>query len=203
MLKSLRKKVGLGGHGFTLVEMMVVLSIMAVMAAIVFPAVTGTTTTSREATQPMDINSVQTGVDRFNAGDTDGSPWPTLAPLSGTDWDAGELPTAADAFTGAGTSGDPYLFDYDSIAGIKWVSPATADGESRTFNPDYVRSIPDHATDTITVTASGTSDVFLIKKGGEDVYVQLSNSSAGNLDFLKWGVDHEGSVWVFVDADSY
>jgi prepilin-type N-terminal cleavage/methylation domain-containing protein len=203
MLKSLRRKIGLGGHGFTLVEMMVVLSIMAVMAAIVFPAVTGTTTTSREATQPMDINSVQTGVDRFNADDTDGKPWPTEAALDGTSWTAGAVPSAA--VTGSGTSGDPYDFADDAVAGIKWDSPATADGVSKTFNPDYLRTLPDHtaATDVISVASTAESDTFLIKKGGEDVYVKLSNTTAGAVDFPMWGVDQEGSVWVFVSADSY
>jgi prepilin-type N-terminal cleavage/methylation domain-containing protein len=196
------------GKGFTLVELMVVMAILAVLAAIVFPAVTGVTTTSRETAQPMDINNVQTGTDRFNADDTDGKPWPTLAPLTGTAWQAGELPTLAK--TGSGTLADPYVFEQTAsdgaIAGVDWSSQATVDGVTKKFYPDYLRTLPDYSnypTDKVTVAASSTSPVFKIKKGGEDVYVQLKNSTGTSLDFHVWGIDNTGEVWVFVDADSY
>ena len=76
-------------HGFTLVELMVVMTIMSIMAAIVVPAVTGTTTVGRGTTMTADIKTVQDAVERF-VGDhpqgTNGG-WPTSS---------GILPLAAD-----------------------------------------------------------------------------------------------------------
>jgi prepilin-type N-terminal cleavage/methylation domain-containing protein len=193
-----------GEKGFTLVELMVVMAIMSVLAAIVFPAVTGTTTVSRQTAQPMDINQVQTGTDRFNSDDYDGYPWPTDASLTGvtTPWTAGNLPTGSGP-TGSGTSSDVYVFTQNDIAGIDWTSTANVSGQSMFFYPDYVRNRPDYAGETIIVAASSTSDNFTVKKGGEDVYIQLSNTTGGSLTFDKWGLDKDGSVWVFVDAESY
>jgi prepilin-type N-terminal cleavage/methylation domain-containing protein len=193
-----------GQRGFTLVELMVVMAIMAVLAAVVFPAVTGTTTTSREVSQSEDINNVQTAIDRFNADDTDGSPWASSASLTGvtTAWSAGELPTGSGA-TGSGTSGSPYVFTQDDVAGIDFASGGTVDGASVTFYPDYVRGKPDHSTDTISVGAGLTSSTFTIRKAGADVYVQLSNTTSATLSFPAWAIDPDGGVWVFVNASSY
>ena len=193
-----------GQKGFTLIELMVVMAIMAVLAAIVFPTVTGTTTVSREVTQAEDINALQTGVDRFNAADTDGSGWPTDASSVNATitWSAGALPTGTGP-TGSGNSTSSYVFTQDDIAGIDFASAATADGVSVTFYPDYLRNEPGNADTTITVADGATSANFTIRKGGSYVVVQISNTTGGSLDFSTWGLDKDGRVWVFVDADSY
>jgi prepilin-type N-terminal cleavage/methylation domain-containing protein len=193
-----------GEKGFTLIELMVVMAIMAVLAAIVFPTVTGTTTVSREVNQTEDINATQTGVDRFNTDDSDGSPWPTDASSANATitWSAGELPTGSGP-SGSGNSTSPYVFTQDDIAGIDFDSSATVSGVSKNFYPDYLRNKPGDADTTITVADGATSANFTIKKGGSDVVVQLSNDSGVSFDFSAWGLDKDGGVWVFVDADSY
>ncbi|MBI4180965.1 MAG: pilin [Chloroflexi bacterium] len=193
-----------GQNGFTLVELMVVLAILAVLAGIAIPSVTGVTTISRQTTQPMDINEVQTAADRFNADHSDGSPaWPTKASLAlvTTAWSAGSLPTADP--TGSGTSTDVYVFTQNATAGIDWSSNTTVSGVTKVFYSDYLRSKPRYADTTITVNAGATSDNFTIRKGNSDVYIQLKNTTSGNLTFSVWGVDRDGAVWVFKNAVDY
>lgn len=75
--------------GFTLVELMVVMTIMSILAAIVVPAVTGTTTAGRGTSMTADINTVQNAVERFVGDHPKGNEggWPTcdgLKPNSGS-----------------------------------------------------------------------------------------------------------------------
>ncbi len=56
-----------GQKGFTLVELMVVMAIMAVLASIVLPAITGTKQTSTDTQVKQDAGAVQTAVGSFNA----------------------------------------------------------------------------------------------------------------------------------------
>ncbi|MCH7554372.1 MAG: hypothetical protein IIC82_10290, partial [Chloroflexi bacterium] len=68
---------------------------------------------------------------------------------------------------------------------------------------DYLRNLPDHATEVITVVSSGTSAVIRIVRGGNDVYVQLSNTTGGSLDFPAWGLNGQAVTWSFIDANVY
>lgn len=65
--------------GFTLIELMVVMTILSVLAGIVVPAVTGTTTAGRGTTMTADVNTVQNAVERFVGDNPRGSAagWPT------------------------------------------------------------------------------------------------------------------------------
>ena len=56
-----------GEKGFTLVELMVVMAIMAVLSAIVLPAVTGTKQLSLDSQVKQDAYAVETGVSKVNA----------------------------------------------------------------------------------------------------------------------------------------
>ena len=174
-----------GQRGFTLIELLTVAAIMAVLSAIVFPAVSGTTTTSRESTQSVDINSVQTAADRYNQ-DTGLN---STAAFSVTP--AGDLATGL--ATGTGILADPFLFSNDDLAGVDFV----------VLDTSYLRNLPDHNAEVLTVLAGAQSSVLRIVRGGADVHVQLDNPTGGSLDFPAWGVDASGVVWVFVDADVY
>lgn len=204
--------------GFTLVELMVVMTIMSILAAIVVPGVTGSGTVARQTSESEDINNVQGAVDRFTIDDSDGSPWPTQVNLTGvsTAWDAGKLPTGVapgSLLTSIGTPGEgtgteaaPYIFDQNMLAGIDWVSAATVWGVDKKFYPDYARNKPRHATETITpaIAADGDSDTIAVQQKGNVVYMKLHNSSATDpVNFPKWAVDKTGTVWVFVGKDSY
>ena len=191
------KKILKGQQGFTLIELLTVAAIMAVLSAIVFPAVTGTTSTSRESTQSVDINAVQTGVDRWNS---DFSDWPTSAQLNGGPL-ASLLPTGDTS--GSGTSSStPILFTEDDLSPINFSDLDAFTGTE--FIPDLMRNAPDHATDAdITLTSVDADLDFLIKRGGDDLYIRLVAPVAGSVDFPVWGVDADGKAWVFFDADSY
>ncbi len=191
-----------GQKGFTLIELMVVMAIMAVLAAIVVPSVTGTTTVSRKTAQPTDLGQIQTAVDRFNADDTDGSPYPTKVSLNGTGSAAGKLPSGSGP-TGSGNSTHPYVFTQNDISGINFTSVATTETGSKVFYPDYLRSLPKYNATTLTVNANSTSDNFTIRSGSNDVYIQLSNTTSSNLTFSLWNVDKTGGVWVFRNASDY
>ena len=61
-----------GSEGFTLVEMTVVIAIIAMLAALTLPAVTGVTTDTRSTSKLADNKQVDTAVTRFetdNPGD--------------------------------------------------------------------------------------------------------------------------------------
>ena len=189
-------------QGFTLVELMVVLAIVGVLTAIVFPAVTGATTRGKNTAQAQDINAVQTGVDRHNSEDEDGSSWPTDEALDANSWAIGELPTGTGP-TGSGTESDPYVFTEVDIAGMDFVSAAFTEDGDKTFFPDFLRTLPDHNSDTITVAGVDVSATFRINKGSVDTYALLSNTTSGTLIFSVWGLDNSGGVWSFIDQDSY
>lgn len=195
-----------GKSGFTLVELMVVMAILGVLSAIVFPSVTGITSAGKATGAATDINQVRDAVQRFNSDDTDGSPWPTAVSLAGasTAWAAGKLPTGTGP-TGTGlTSSDPFVFTQSDIAGIDFASAATTvDGVSKTFYPDFLTNKPRHADETISVGAAGASVVFEVKRHGATVYVKLSNTHTASLTFSKWGLDKGGNVWVFVSGAAY
>ena len=55
-----------GSRGFTLVELMVVMSIISVLMAVVFPAVTGTRSVSSGTQTAQDAQSVQSGLETYN-----------------------------------------------------------------------------------------------------------------------------------------
>ncbi len=171
--------------GFTLVELLVVMSIMAVLAAVVVPAVTGINTTARNAAQPEDINQLQNAATRFNA---DSGSWPTKASTGAS---AGALP--ATTFTNTTTL---YTFTKASIAGIA----LTSTYDSKTFVPDYT-STPKHGSDTVTVPT--TNKTITISKQGVTNTVTLLNTTAAEETWDAWGIDSKGGVWSFITKDSY
>ncbi len=196
IVKMLQAK-RMGQRGFTLVELLTVAAILATMSAVVFPAVTGTTTDTRESDQAVDLNSVQTAVDRWNS---DFGDYPTNADLNGSAWSAGALPTGG-AATGTGTSGDPFVFTQTKLAKVKFDDTDTKDSLAVYFNIAYLRSSPRHATDTdLTIDTTGTT--YKTKRGSDDIYVKLTASTATKL-FGVWSLDYTAKPWVFVNSYSY
>lgn len=178
--------------GFTLVELLVVMSILAVLAAVVIPTVTGVNTSARSTAQPTDINEVQNAATHFNA---DSGVWPTKASSAAatTAWAASALPGTA--FT---SSGNTYTFTVNSIAGLAF----TGTYGTKTYVPDYM-STPKHSTDVqISVPATDTKS-FTINKAGVSSTVVLSNTSGSVQTFDVWGIDGKGGIWIFVDKDTY
>ena len=93
MNKLLRKK--LNKKGFTLIELIVVIAILGILAAIIIPRFTGFQKKARETQALVYAKQVATAVDSFYA---ENSAWPTddknkdeIAELSGVDKDTFEL----------------------------------------------------------------------------------------------------------------
>ncbi|NLA84161.1 MAG: prepilin-type N-terminal cleavage/methylation domain-containing protein [Clostridiales bacterium] len=88
MNKLLRKK--LNKKGFTLIELIVVIAILGILAAIIIPRFTGFQNKARETQALVVAKQVATAVDSFYA---ENSAWPTdddkdeIAKLSGVDED--------------------------------------------------------------------------------------------------------------------
>ncbi len=190
-------------RGFTLVEMMAVTGILSVLSAVAFPAVVGTASVGKSTTQTVDITGVQRSFDHFKSGP--GADYATFASLPGTvaTWADGQLPTEP-ITTGDGKSlSTAMVFTQENIAGIDWSASNDIDGETTYFVGDYIRITPDHFDDVFTVGPGANSPVFRIKRLGQDFYVQLENTAATSIDFLRWGADYKGLVWVFVDQETY
>ncbi len=196
--------------GFTLIELTIVMAIIAVLAAVVFPTVTGLTSRSRSSGQTQDMNTVQNAANTYQS-ESSTSKWPTSASdaaigttgaLASSTWSAGSLPTGTGP-TGSGTLASPYTFSAIDIAEINFTASTTVSGSTKTFYSDYLKSLPGRSTDTITVAGSGTSSTFKVKKQGSEVWIKISNNATGSIDFNAWTLDPKGNVWVFVDQDSY
>ena len=190
-------------RGFTLIEMMTVMGILSVLSAITFPAITGTTSFSRATTQTVDLTSAQQSVDRF-ISDT-GSFFPTLASLAGTTsaWQAGELPEAAPIGGDGSTVELAMLFTQEGIAGFDFTATFESGSTVKPFIGSYLRDLPKHDDEVVTLDAGEESPAFRVNKRGENVYIKLKNTTAAPLSFLLWGLDSSGTVWVFVDRDLY
>ncbi len=80
-----------GEKGFTLIEIIIVLAVMAVLAAVIIPSVTGHLGRAKERGWEADRNILQAAVDSYRT-DIDrraGNPWPTLGGLIGEPADMG------------------------------------------------------------------------------------------------------------------
>ncbi len=84
--------------GFTLVEIMIVLAVLAVLAAVVIPNVSGFLGRGKERAFSRDRDIIQAAVDawRTDVGSRGGNPWPTIGSSAATGAIAGCTDVAAD-----------------------------------------------------------------------------------------------------------
>ncbi|HJW88815.1 MAG TPA: type II secretion system protein, partial [Dehalococcoidia bacterium] len=169
--------------GFTLIELMVVMAIMAILVGVVLPGVTGVGMTGKLTGRDAEIKEIQQAVQRFN---TDTALWPTSS---------GNLPSAA-LVTTAATTSMLSVIDFDS-------APV---GTTKVLYPDYMMKVPEHATDTVatdaggarTVNAAATAANPITQPEGTVLTLAASQSFSG-----AYVLDRNGRVWVLINAVEY
>ncbi len=167
-----------GQRGFTLMEMMVVVTIMTILAAIVVPAVTGVSSTGRGAAKDSDRSEVQKSVDRYNSAHP-AAMWSTV-----TD----RLP-ANGLVTSAATTA--------MLAGMDWNRSFTdpRDGAVKKLVPDFIRDKPAHADETVVVPPGS------VKTVGD---ITLDNTAGTvSISFRVWSLDATGHVWILLKDEEY
>ncbi len=123
-----------GKRGFTLVELMVVMAIMAVLAGIVVPTVIGVGSQAKGTAKTSDTKEVDDAVQKFSV---DTSKFPTYGstPAAGqtpaNTWSAGSVPAANST---------------PAYAGINFTYSGTkSDGTPVALYPDYLKKLPKYA----------------------------------------------------------
>lgn len=149
-----------GSKGFTLVELMVVMSILAVLSAIVVPAVTGTKTIGNSTQLKSDLQNVQTAVNKYTTDSTtEASPETAFSDSTVGGWGLTSAEIAAltnmtnDLTIEGGTTAGKYVaIKFDATTSVK-----TSTGTTLTLKlvPDYLNVKPVSAE---TMPATGTRD---------------------------------------------
>ncbi|MBF8264689.1 MAG: hypothetical protein HW384_553 [Dehalococcoidia bacterium] len=212
--------------GFTLIELMVVMTILSVLAGIVVPAVTGTTTAGRGTTMTADVNTVQNAVERFVGDHPKGNNggWPTH---NGVVPSTGSVPIVWGASFVDKTDGISVRtfapFTLAQAASPNTPVPAAIAGASST----YIRTALPHAAATrgdltqvdgkytgtlidgsqvITVTASGSKPNMTVATTYADTNTTgwtITDDIAAPTFYPVWRVDSTGKVFVALNAYEY
>ncbi len=218
-MKTLRRLLFGQEKGITLLELVVVLSILAVVASIVTPAVGGQTTRGRASTKASDIAAVQSAVDNFSSDSPSNSDLTAGYPVNGK-----KKPSTTDYHAKItlfvlpdGSTTTMYVKPIDFNAEF------TASGESGTTTkklvPNYVRASPKHSgggTDpnvTITNAAWNTDGTKVFSGvatggavsfvGGKDYTPTTGDGVAVPTSVGVWVIDQDGRVWILLDDGYY
>lgn len=204
-MKALKRFLG-REKGVTLLELVVVLSIMAVIASIVTPAVGGQTTRSRASTQVSDIAAAQGAADNY-IGDA-----PALAsyPVNGN-----QKPSASDFHAKItsfampdGSSATLYVkpIDFDS----SFLATGEGAGTTKKFKPDYLKTYPKHSGATgstadpnVLASAGNFTGGTIVFTGGKDYTPTTGDRATVATSINSWVIDQDGRVWVLLDASNY
>ena len=209
------------GHekGITLLELVVVLSILAVVASIVTPAVGGQTTRGRASTKASDIAAVQSAVDNFSSDSPSNSDLTSGYPVNGKQKPSNTTgnyhAVISDFKLPDGSTTTLYVKPIDFNAEF------TASGESGTSTkklvPGYVRAFPKHSGTTsgtdpnVTLNASeqntDSKKVFnggdVVFTGGKDFTPTTGDGVALPTSVGVWVIDQDGRVWILLDDGYY
>jgi prepilin-type N-terminal cleavage/methylation domain-containing protein len=202
--------------GFTLVEMTVVIAIIAVLAALSLPAVTGLTTTSRGTSKIGDLKEVEQAMTRYesdNPGDFTGST-PTV---DVTDADQNGTITILVPITGVVTTGTTPTTDVTCAGTNTPDAIATCFGNIvfTSVIPDYLKSYPQHYADNITAgnntgTGVGDDDItsadFTIPEcdlAGNTCEFYLGNNEDLLAALDVWTVGTDNQVFIFKENAVY
>lgn len=216
-MKTLRRLLFGQEKGITLLELVVVLSILAVVASIVTPAVGGQTTRGRASTKASDIAAVQSAVDNFSSDSPSNSDLTAGYPVNGK-----KKPSSSEYHAKINSFVLP-----DGSTTILYVKPIdfnaefTASGESGTSTkklvPGYVRAFPKHSGTTSGTDPNVALDVDQENTDGKVVFSGGDVVFTGGKDFTPttgdgvalptsvgvWVIDQDGRVWILLDDGYY
>ncbi|MBI2829775.1 MAG: prepilin-type N-terminal cleavage/methylation domain-containing protein [Chloroflexi bacterium] len=172
-----------GQKGFTLIEILIVLAVLGVLAAVVVPNVTGFLSRGKERAWEADRDILQSAVDswRTDIGKRTGNPWPTLGGLIGTPTDAGNgtvnTPDGDFADIGDSDSTQETGEDLNSFIDID----ALAD-EGYLKDSKGVKSADKLLNTTATNTQSGSYGWFINSTGVVDSITWVDADNDGDVD---------------------
>jgi general secretion pathway protein G len=143
-------------RGFTLIEILIVVIILGILAAIVIPKFAGATTTSRKISVKGELRQIRGAIQLYRVEHRD-----TLPDLVGTNWDImllysdiyGNTAAAADLTVNPPINCGPYLKDapYNPLSDSRVIDTAAGAGVGWVYDP---------ANGTIVATADSTGTIF-------------------------------------------
>ncbi|MDO8530892.1 MAG: prepilin-type N-terminal cleavage/methylation domain-containing protein [Dehalococcoidia bacterium] len=206
-MKALKRFLG-REKGVTLLELVVVLSIMAVIASIVAPAVGGKTTSGRGTVKVSDIATVQGAVDNY-VGE---APALTNYPVNGNQKPSlatGNYQATITSFVmpdGATTTLYVKPIDFNS----NFLKTGEGAGTTKTFVPSYLKTYPKHSGATGTTAdpnvLAGSSNFTggtISFVGGKDYTPGGTIGTIAATSIGVWVIDQNSRVWVLLDDSNY
>ncbi len=161
-------------RGFTLLEMTVVLTIVALLAGIAVPAVTGSVTKGKTSSLKTDLREVQAAVDRFS----DTGDFPTVDK---------KLPTVALVKTQI----KPEM--------LKAVNFSAVNSSGVGYVPFVLRAVPNHNTDTVVVPPANTLTLNL----SEGTFTFDNSTGVAAVVYNAWSIDSLGFAHVLIESEKY
>ena len=120
-------------RGFTLVEIMIVVAIIALLAAIAIPNLLGARRTANEASGKANVRTLVTELETYASGTGDGAYPPTTAALQAVSVAATKYCSAPCATSGTGCGGYYYLCTITSTGYIVTATPLGPHTGIKTF----------------------------------------------------------------------
>ena len=127
--------------GFTLIEMLIVVAVIAILAGVVLTGVSGFQASARDTKRIGDLRNAQNFLELYfnRCGHYPGSQSTTICP-SATDWDALEIMMEAEGFT-SNFPNDPiegrsYLYGAEDPENLRYVIGATLERANNALNDD-------------------------------------------------------------------